>query len=427
MRPVAGVEGQPIEDLTAPGALEAFGRQFEETEARIAAFVDEPGRAERWHREVADLAPLVPATHPLRGVPIGVKDIFHVEGLPTRAGSRLDPEVLAGPEASSVTRLRNAGSLLVGKTTTTEFAYFAPAATRNPHALEHTPGGSSSGSAAAVASGQCRLALGTQTIGSIGRPASYCGIVGYKPSYDRVPRDGVIPLAPSLDHVGLLAADLGWAQIGAETLVPDWQGLTPMDVRARLAVPSGAYLEHCDRIGRPHFESVVARLECRGYSITFYDAFPDFEILETRHRRLLAAEVAEVHRDWYPRFRHLYRKETAELIERGASVSEEQIAADREARLELRHHLDEALQREGFDLWLSPAAPGPAPRGLDSTGNPILNLPWTQAGVPTLVIPTDVEAGLPLGAQLAGRFGGDEELFAFATLLVEDVALEIAA
>jgi Asp-tRNA(Asn)/Glu-tRNA(Gln) amidotransferase A subunit family amidase len=427
MRPFAGVEGQPLEDLTAPGALDAFGRQFNAIEARIAAFVDEPGRAERWHREVAELAPLVPATHPLRGVPIGVKDIFHVDGLPTHAGSRLDPEVLAGPEASSVTRLRAAGGLLVGKTTTTEFAYFAPAATRNPHALEHTPGGSSSGSAAAVASGQCRLALGTQTIGSIGRPASYCGIVGYKPSYDRVPRDGVIPLAPSLDHVGLLAADLGWAQLGAETLVPDWQGLATMAVRPRLAVPSGAYLEHCDDIGRSHFEGVVSRLEQRGYSITFYDAFPDFEILETRHRRLLAAEVAEVHRDWYPRFRHLYRRETAELIERGASVAEEQIASDREARLEFRHHLDETLDREGFDLWLSPAAPGPAPRGLHSTGNPILNLPWTQAGVPTLVIPTDPEAGLPLGAQLAGRFGADEELFAFATLMVEDVALEVAA
>ncbi len=139
---------------------------------------------------------------PLFGIPIGIKDIFHVNGFSTHAGSRLPPKQLMGEEAKCVSDLKKAGALILGKTVTTEFAYFEPGPTMNPHNPNHTPGGSSSGSAAAVAAGLCPLALGSQTIGSIIRPASFCGVVGYKPSYDRISRDGVIPVSPSLDHIG---------------------------------------------------------------------------------------------------------------------------------------------------------------------------------------------------------------------------------
>src|SRR5262249_2824459 len=159
----------------------------------------------------------------LYGVLIGVKDIFRATGFPTRAGSRLPPELLAGDEASCVTLLKSRGALILGKTVTAEFAYIDPGPTRNPYNLDHTPGGSSSGSAAAVAAGYCSLALGTQTIGSVIRPASYCGIVGFKPSYDRIPTDGVIHVSKALDHVGLLMQDVPGMALAASILCREWR------------------------------------------------------------------------------------------------------------------------------------------------------------------------------------------------------------
>ena len=185
--------------------LDEVAAHFDEREARVLSLMPEPNRFERLHRDAEALLAQYrePASRPaLFGALLGVKDVFRVDGFETRAGSRLPPSTFAGPEASSVTRLRHAGALLLGKTVSTEFAYFAPGPTRNPHDPERTPGGSSSGSAAAVGAGLCDATLGTQTIGSVTRPASFCGVVGFKPSFGRVPTDGIIPLAPGLDHVG---------------------------------------------------------------------------------------------------------------------------------------------------------------------------------------------------------------------------------
>ena len=199
---------------------------FNKREPEVLAFLPEAGRFDRLRREARQLLDRYPQPDQrplLFGVFIGVKDIFRVDGFPTRAGSRLPPDLFAGEEAESVTRLRQAGALILGKTVSTEFAYFAPGPTRNPHHLQHTPGGSSSGSAAAVAAGLCPVALGTQTIGSIIRPAAFCGVVGYKPSYDRISRSGVIPLSPSLDHVGLFAADVEDVKRCAQLLIGEWE------------------------------------------------------------------------------------------------------------------------------------------------------------------------------------------------------------
>jgi Asp-tRNAAsn/Glu-tRNAGln amidotransferase A subunit and related amidases len=193
---------------TSPAShLERARGRVETVDPQIRALLDEPDRWQRLEAATRALEARYPESHDrpaLFGVPVGIKDIFHVDGFPTRAGSQLPPDVLAGPEAETVRRLREAGAMLLGKTVTTEFAYFAPGPTRNPHDTGHTPGGSSSGSAAAVAAGLVPLALGSQTIGSVNRPAAFCGVVGVKPSFGRISTAGVVPVAPSVDTVGLL-------------------------------------------------------------------------------------------------------------------------------------------------------------------------------------------------------------------------------
>lgn len=211
--------------LLLPDFLAQVEARFEEYEPSVQAFLPEEERFARLQKEaetlIVDFPDLI--KRPLLfGALAAVKDIFHVEGYSTRAGSRLPSDLLQGEEAKSVTRLKEAGALIFGKSVTTEFAYFFPGPTRNPHNPEHTPGGSSSGSAAAVAAGFCHLALGTQTIGSIIRPASFCGVVGLKPNYDRISREGVIPLSPSLDHVGFFVPDMESAIDAARVLYRDW-------------------------------------------------------------------------------------------------------------------------------------------------------------------------------------------------------------
>src|SRR6266849_5532010 len=210
---------------------------LEEADAPIRSLMPEPGRAARLDRAIS-AAP----SGPLRGVVVGVKDIFHVDGLPTTAGSSLPVGELAGPEAAAVSLLRDAGAVVLGKTVSSEFALFEPGPTRNPRNLAHTPGGSSSGSAAAVAAGHCPLALGSQTIGSVIRPAAFCGVVGYKPSYGRVSTAGSIPLAESFDTVGLLAANVSWVERVAVVLCAWWRGIE-VDRPPVLGIPEGPYLE----------------------------------------------------------------------------------------------------------------------------------------------------------------------------------------
>ena len=396
--------------------LEALEMRFAAHEEEIHAFVDEPERFARLARGLdarEERFPDPALRPPLFDVPLGVKDIFHVDGFATRAGSRVPPEELAGPEAEVVSALRAAGAIVVGKTHTTEFAYFAPGPTRNPRALDRTPGGSSSGSAAAVAAELCDLALGTQTIGSIGRPAAYCGVVGYKPSYERISRAGVIPLAPSADHVGLFARSVGEIVRAAAVVEHEFESSVGVYFQAQLGVPTGPYLARLTDEGRAHFARVRERLAAGGWTIVEVDAMPDFDEIDATHRLLVAAEAAEVHADWFARYGDRYHPKTAELIQRGQSVSRETLEAARASGLALRERLDEQMARHGLDLWLSPPATGPAPLGLESTGDPVMNLPWTHAGMPTLVVPAGETAeGLPMGVQLAARFHSDEELLA---------------
>jgi len=406
--------------------IDELETRFSQLEPQIMAFVPEEHRFERLRREAQHLLDSYPrpdARPALWGVPVGVKDIIHVAGFTTRAGSRVPPAVLQGDEAECVARLKRAGALIMGKTNTTEFAYTAPPPTRNPHHLEHTPGGSSSGSAAAVAAGLCPLALGTQTIGSVLRPAAFCGVVGFKPSYDRISRAGVIPLAPSIDHVGFFTPNVAGATLAASVLCSDWQSTSPLQRRPLLGIPEGPYLMRVSDEGRAHFEAVCRYLEREGYKVKAIPAMSDFEAIAARHNLLLAGEAALVHAEWYTSYGDRYRPETAGLIRRGQMVSPAALPGARDGREALRAELTALMDAHDLDGWLSPPAVGPAPKGLQSTGDPIMNLPWTHSGLPALTLPAGKNvAGLPLGLQVVARWYADEELLAWSAVLEEDLA-----
>jgi Asp-tRNA(Asn)/Glu-tRNA(Gln) amidotransferase A subunit family amidase len=413
-------------DLTRPGALETLQRAFAEREPEVRSFLAEEGRWQRLEAAARALAARWPdpaRRPPLFGLPVGVKDIFHVDGFPTRAGSQVPPEELAGPQSAAVTRLLAAGALVLGKTVTTELAYFAPGPTTNPAAPGRTPGGSSSGSAAAVAAGLAPVALGSQTIGSICRPAAFCGVVGMKPSFDRVPTSGVVPLAPSLDHVGWLAAGVELAARLAAMLCDGWRAPVAVPARPVLGVPVGPYLERASADGLASFGVVRARLEAAGLEVREAPVMASFADIDARHRLLVAADAWQVHQRWYPRYGERYHAETRALLERGRAADPAVVAAARAGRATLRAELEAAMGAHGIDLWLSPAAPGPPPEGLGATGDPVMNLPWTYAGLPALALPAGRDArGLPHGAQLVARFGDDEELLAWGAPLAAALA-----
>ena len=405
-------------DESADAYLDQIEARFAQCESDVHAMVPEEGRFERLRRELAELRRQYPDPErrpALFGVPVAVKDVFHVDGLSTAAGSAIPPAELAGQQAESVTALRRAGALILGKAACTEMAYFGPGPTRNPHHLEHTPGGSSSGSAAAVAAGLSSLTLGTQTIGSVGRPAAFCGVVGMKPTYDRVSKAGVIPLASSLDHVGWLTSDVAGAALAARVLMADWSEADPPPERPVLVVPEGPHLARTEPAALADFERQIAALEAAGFKVLRLPLMADFDDIEARHRLLLASDFYRSHADLYERYGDRLHGKTRELLERGRLADDGAVEQARDARGLLRRQLEVAMDENGVDLLVAPSAPGPAPHGLESTGDPALNLPFSQAGLPALTVPSGRIAGagghlLPLGLQLVARAGHDEAL-----------------
>jgi Asp-tRNA(Asn)/Glu-tRNA(Gln) amidotransferase A subunit family amidase len=404
--------------LTLPEFLSQMEARYAEREPSIHAFIPEDNRFTRLQQDAETLLFNYPdlINRPvLFGALTGVKDIFHVAGFTTQAGSQLPAEILQGQEAESVSRLKAAGALIFGKTVTTEFAYFSPGPTRNPHNAEHTPGGSSSGSAAAVAAGFCQLALGTQTIGSIIRPASFCGVVGVKPTYERISRDGVIPLSPSLDHVGFFTADVETAINAARVLYKDWNEPTQPLKKPRLGIPEGAYLQNTSQEGLHHFESIGKILEQAGYEVQHIQIMSDFAEIKARHDVILSAEAAQVHAGWFKEYENLYSPKFTELIERGQKITNDQLQSALVARDKFAADLQRAFVDHNIDLWICPSTIGAAPKGLESTGDPVMNLPWTQAGLPAINLPAGKnQDNLPLGLQVIGNWGNDESLLFWA-------------
>lgn len=414
-------------DLTPTELLEQCLARIDRYEPRVKAWVvvDRDGAREQAARLTAELKA---GTNrgPLHGIPVGVKDIIDVFDLPTGCGSKLWANSVARQDATCVSRLRQAGAVIVGKTVTTAFAFLDPPPTRNPWNLDRTPGGSSSGSAAAVACGMCLGALGTQTGGSVTRPASYCGVCSLKPTYGRVSVNGVLPFATTLDHVGVMAncvrdlAILFQAAAGPDGLdsgslespIPDV--LTPLDRRMRDGLGGGLFSvnrlgglfrDRADATAWGHLNLAFTKFAFRdGQQIDHHHVVPPAGFAEVPrwHRLIMAVEAAQVHGERLRRHPDDYPPRIRALIEEGLAAS----AVDfRTARLH-RDDLEEQVQatlftNRGADVFVTPAAPGVAPTP-ETTGDPAMNAPWSYLGLPTVSVPIGWEGGLPLAAQLIG-------------------------
>ena len=386
-------------------------------EARLHAwvYVDERGAIEEAER-LGELARRGELLGPLHGIPIGVKDIIDVQGLATEAGSPLLAGRIAPQDAPLVARLRAAGAIILGKTVTTEFACFDPSPTRNPWNLEHTPGGSSSGSAAAVASEMCLAALGSQTGGSITRPAAYCGVAGLKPTFGRVDTAGVVPISRHLDHVGPLArraADL-WPMFAVMAGLDNAdEPLPELASPPRLSVIGDFFLQEADDTVRDVTVAASDALLRSGASLQMLDLPDSFVLVLAMHRCLMAVDAAETHLQTYAKHADAYGPHVRALIDEGLATLAIDYALALRHQDQFRRDMEAILQQDG--IAVTPAAPTAAPRGLESTGDPRFNSPWSHAGLPTVTIPCGVTPdGLPCGLQLIGPPRQEKRLLSIA-------------
>jgi Asp-tRNA(Asn)/Glu-tRNA(Gln) amidotransferase A subunit family amidase len=365
----------------------------------------------------------------LHGLPVGVKDIIDTSDMPTENGTPIDAGRRPGRDAEVVRRLRQGGGIVMGKTVTTELAFFSPGKTRNPHNPAHTPGGSSSGSAAAVASGMVPLAIGTQTFGSVIRPASFCGVVGFKPTFGLISRAGARLLAPALDTVGIFARTVSDAALLADALA----GHDPADPDTRL-LPPPRMLEVAETeppltpaiafVKTPMWdeaepatqEGLAELVEALGKActeVTLPDVFKEWAVAQ---RAVMQAGMARNLEPYYRRGKDRLSAPLRSLLEDGSKVT----AVDYLAGLDWRKALNNGLEQlfDRYDAILTPAAPGEAPAGLGATGNPIFNGLWTFCGVPAVTLPLlQGPTGLPVGVQLVGRGGEDGRLLRTARWL----------
>jgi Asp-tRNA(Asn)/Glu-tRNA(Gln) amidotransferase A subunit family amidase len=398
------------------------------------AFLD-PDHALAQARAADELRLSGQPTGPLHGVPIAIKDIVDTADMPTENGSVLYGGRTPSRDASVVARLRAAGALVMGKTVTTEFAYLSPGKTRNPYNPAHTPGGSSSGSAAAVAAEMVPLALGSQTNGSTIRPAAYCGVIGFKPTHGLISRQGVFALSRTLDHVGLFARSIDDIALLAAQIV-GYDERDP-DTRPRARIPfvemaaeepplppmfafiKTPYWERADEDTKEGFAELVKQLRERVEEIELLPSAVDAWEL---HQTIMAAEMAaNLEREWDKGRDHLSDQLRAQL-ERGRNVR----ALDYQRALSRIAPIYESfveLFEQRYDAILTPAATGTAPKGLSSTGDPIFCTLWTLCGMPAISLPLLQGANaLPLGVQLVGPRNGDARLLRTARWLATQVA-----
>jgi aspartyl-tRNA(Asn)/glutamyl-tRNA(Gln) amidotransferase subunit A len=370
---------------------------------------------------------------PLHGIPIGIKDIIDVEGWPTLAGSPLRAGHRARRDAELVARLRRAGAIILGKTVTCEFACFDPAPTRNPWNLERTPGGSSAGSAAAVALGMCLAAVGTQTGGSITRPASYCGVAGFKPTHGEIPLDGVLPVSPTLDHAGAIARTVDdlvamiAAMAGTSPRQPLEIGEAPL-----LGIPSGFFLRHAANdleAYAPVFEALSKSEPSPRYGFTnpslrglFVTMESTYDEVIREHRTIMAYEAAQSHRETFPEHRAAYGPAVTGLLDEGLAIPRDRYIAAMQSREHFRAALHGLLM--AFDAFYTPATPSAA-TGLETTGDARFNSPFSFAGVPTISIPCGVtDEGLPVALQFVGHPERVDRLIAAARWCEQQIAFD---
>jgi aspartyl-tRNA(Asn)/glutamyl-tRNA(Gln) amidotransferase subunit A len=352
----------------------------------------------------------------LHGIPIGVKDIFDVFDWPTAAGSKLWVNSIARRDCPVVERLRQAGAIILGKTVTTAYASFDPPPTRNPWNAARTPGGSSSGSAAAVACGMCLGALASQTGGSITRPAAFCGVSSVKPTYGRVSAEGVVPLAPSMDHVGVMANCIRDVAILLGAIGDSFPTFSVQSAMTEPEQPpclgrlGGLFTERAEPVMRSAFIAAMRKLEAAGATLLDLDPPAAFcEVLQ-RHQTVMAVEAAEVHEQRIRRHAEDYPPRITSLIEEGFRTSATEYVRCLHHKDTLSDSLVEQLELSEAHAFVTPAALGPAP-GAETTGNPAFNSPWSYTGLPVVSLPIGwTEDGLPLSLQLTGDRFREEDL-----------------
>lgn len=416
-------------EISPVEVVQACYQQIETLEPQLEAWVtlDQP-RALQTARHCEARLQQGEAVGLLAGLPVGLKDIFYTAGLLTTACSKVYADLVPDYDATSVVKLRQAGAVIMGKTVTTEFATADPSPTRSPWHAEHTPGGSSSGSAVAVAARMIPAALGSQTGGSTLRPAAYNGIVGLKPTYGRISRYGVIPVSWCLDHVGILVRSVEDAALMLQALagydvqdpgslqapVSDYiTAVQQADKAPRIGILRGYFNDHADAETVQHTDRVVQQLERAGALLRQVPLPAGFASVLPAQRILMKVEAAAFHADMFAQHRDSYRPKIRRTVESGLLIS----AVDylRVQRLRRRFQEEVAALFQDLDVLLTPATPGPAPRDLTTTGDASFQAPWTYAGTPSIALPSGLsQGGMPLGIQLIAPSCSETQLLAAA-------------
>jgi Asp-tRNA(Asn)/Glu-tRNA(Gln) amidotransferase A subunit family amidase len=417
--------------LTSQELVEACLERIRATEPTVQAwtFLDEQHALEQ-ARAADDRRRSGEPVGALNGLPVGLKDIIDTADMPTENGTVLHKGHTPASDAAVVKRLRAAGAVVLGKTVTTECAYFSPGKTRNPHNPEHTPGGSSSGSAAAVAAAMVPLALGSQTNGSVIRPGAFCGVYAFKPTHGLIPRTGILNLSRALDHVGIFSRSIDDLALVAEELVGHDDG--DPDTRPRARVPfreisneeppirpmlafikTPPWTKMTDEAQQAFGELVESLGEC----VEEVDLTPSADDAWAWHKTIMEADMAAAFEREWQLGRDKLSEHLRSLIERGREVRAIDYQRARQGVPQIVASFDE-LFMERYDAILTPAAPGSAPKGLGSTGDPAFCTLWTLCGMPAVTLPLMQDSGgLPIGVQLVGRRNFDARLLRTARWL----------
>ncbi len=421
-------------EISSEQLVQACLERIEQVDGDVQAWTClKPDYALEQARNLDDQRRAGGAMGPLHGIPVGIKDVFDTKSMPTENGTVLDSGRQTMADSRVISLLKEAGAVIMGKTVTTELAVFGPGKTRNPHNSAHTPGGSSSGSCAAVASFMVPLAIGTQTNGSVIRPASFCGIVGFKPTHGLIPRTGVLRSSPPLDTVGTFARSVEDIALLTEALIAFDAADKHTRARARpslsetarteppmppiVAFAKTAVWDQADPETREAFEELVEMLgdDCQELELS-----EPFDHAVDMHRNIMNADLAKNYAGYYERGKDQLSDKLCEMIEFGRKVS----AVDYNTAIDGQELLNTGLNLvfEHYDFIITPATTGEAPIGLESTGNPVFNTLATFCQVPSITLPLmQGPTGLPLGVQVIGPRGDDARLLRNANWLTQRV------
>ncbi|MCH7833149.1 MAG: amidase [Proteobacteria bacterium] len=421
-------------EITSEELVQACLDRIEQADGEIEAWAHlKPDYALDQARRLDDQRQAGGPVGPLHGIPVGIKDIFDTDCLPTENGTVLNSGRQPMEDCRVVSLLMEAGAVIMGKTVTTELAVYGPGKTKNPHNPKHTPGGSSSGSAAAVASFMVPLAVGSQTNGSTIRPASFCGVVGFKPSHGLIPRNGILAQSHWLDTVGVFARSVEDAAMITEVLVAYDPGdkdtrARPRPTLAKTAVeepPMPPMLTFAktavwDQADKETQDAFVELKELLGEVCDDLDLPEPFEHAVEQHGKIMNADLAKSFAGYYEHGKDKLTDVLKGMIEDGQKVT----AVDYNKAVDGREFLNDGLAGvfDRYDAIITPAAVGEAPAGLDSTGSPIFNSLWTYCGTPAITLPLmEGPNGLPLGVQMVGRRGDDARLLRTARWLMDRI------